>query len=156
MAKKHHLQPDESHWHPSPWLPSQLFLRWTLWKCGNLHRTTHFFLIQRRLPGALLMSPNAITNFSRWWHKWNLGSFVLLPHHQERIFYKACMGIMNSSAILHEFQSSGGGRDHLLQMYAPHSSLLIQVQPSYNFFTPFSIEPCCSRFSQRCLLPPAA
>jgi hypothetical protein len=56
----------------------------------------------------------------------------------------------------HEFQSSGGGRDHLLQMYAPHYSLSIQVQPGYNFFAPFSIEPCCSRYSQRCLLPAAA
>ncbi len=35
---KHHLQSDESNWYPSPWLLSQLFWRWTLWKCGNLHK----------------------------------------------------------------------------------------------------------------------
>jgi hypothetical protein len=33
-----------SDWHPSPWLLSQLFLKWTLWNRGNLHRPADFFL----------------------------------------------------------------------------------------------------------------
>jgi hypothetical protein len=43
---KHHLQSDESDWDPSPWSISQLFLRWTLWKCGNLHKPADFFLFR--------------------------------------------------------------------------------------------------------------
>ncbi len=43
---KHHLQSDESDWHPSPLFLSQLFLRWTLWKCGNLHKPTDFSLFR--------------------------------------------------------------------------------------------------------------
>jgi hypothetical protein len=36
------LGSDESDSHPSPWLLSQLFLKWTLWTCCNLHKPTYF------------------------------------------------------------------------------------------------------------------
>ncbi len=37
---KYHPQSDESDWHPSPWSLSRVFLKWTLWKCGNLHKSS--------------------------------------------------------------------------------------------------------------------
>ncbi len=37
------LKSDERDWHPSPWSLSQIFLKWTLWKCGNLHKPPDSF-----------------------------------------------------------------------------------------------------------------
>ncbi len=46
---KHHLQSNVSDWHPSPWLLSQLFLRWTLWKYGNLQKPADFSYSERSI-----------------------------------------------------------------------------------------------------------
>jgi hypothetical protein len=57
--------------------------------------------------------------------------FLLLSHHSKQILYKAqtphheCA--LTISTILHEFQSFGGGLDHVLQMYALHYSLQFGV-----------------------------
>jgi hypothetical protein len=47
-------------------LLSWLFLKWVLFKCGNLHKPTDFFVIQSFIPGTVLMSPNATANLSLW------------------------------------------------------------------------------------------
>ncbi len=59
---------------------------------------------------------------------------------------------MSISTVLHEFQSSGGGLDPLLQRYAPHYSLQSRCE---HFFAPFSFL-WCSTVSQRYMLPTAA
>ncbi len=78
--------------------------------CGSVEIFANlpFFLIPKGVPGAVLMSPNAIGNFSLWWHKWNT------LHHA---------WTLTISAVPHDFQSSGGGLNPLLQTYAPHYSL---------------------------------
>jgi membrane protein insertase Oxa1/YidC/SpoIIIJ len=62
------------------------------------------------------------------------------------------------STVLHEFQSSGGGIDPLLQMYAPHYSLQSKCNPtiSLQFFPFFAIQhshkdACCWQ-QHRCLI----
>ncbi len=67
---KHHLQSDESDWHPSPLFLSQLF-EMNFVEVWQSSQTRRFFLIQRGVPGAVLMSPNAIASFSLWSHKGN-------------------------------------------------------------------------------------
>ncbi len=39
-----------------------------LWQ--SLH-TLRFLIIRSCIPGGVLISPNAITSFSLWWHNWN-------------------------------------------------------------------------------------
>lgn len=39
-----------------------------LWQ--SLH-TLRFLIIWSSIPGGVLISPNAITSFSLWWHNWN-------------------------------------------------------------------------------------
>jgi hypothetical protein len=56
-----------------------------VWQSSQTHR---FFLIWRGVPGAVLMSPNAIASFSLG--DTNGTPFLLLPHHAEQIWYKAC------------------------------------------------------------------
>jgi hypothetical protein len=94
-----------------------------MWQSLQIRR---FFLIQRGVPGGVLMSPNAIASFSLWWHK---GNTFLLPHHPEQILYKACnlhrASALTISAVLHGFQLSEGGLDHLLQ----HMDLTIHFHP---------------------------
>jgi hypothetical protein len=40
------LGSDESDWHPSPWLLSQLFLKWTLWTCCDLPKPTYLLYLE--------------------------------------------------------------------------------------------------------------
>ncbi len=77
-----------------------------VWQSLQIRR---FFLIQRGVPGGVLMSPNAIASFSLWWHKGNT--------------FSSSTSSRTISAVLHGFQLSEGGLDHLLQAYGPHYSL---------------------------------
>ncbi len=54
-------QSDESDWHLSPWWLSQLFLKWTLRKCGNLCKLTIFFLFKEES------------------HEWSWWAWIQLP-----------------------------------------------------------------------------
>ncbi len=83
------------------------FLRWTfveVWQSSQTHR---FFLILKGVLRDVLKSPNAIASFLQWWYTSN--SFLLFPHHEEQISYKAHTlhhaWFITISPSMHEFQS---------------------------------------------------
>ncbi len=132
-----------------------------LWNqlCGVVAVPTNlqfFFVIWSGVPGAVLMSPNAIASFSLWWHKWNTFSSSSTSYNTNLVYslYPA------SSMSPDNFFSSA--RISTIWAWSWSSTMnlctslftSIQVQPGC-FFTPLSVL-CCSTSSARCCLPAEA
>ncbi len=147
----HRLQSDESDWHPSPWLLSQLFLRWTLWNCVNLYKPANLFYLERTTRSCV-DEPKCNSQFQAIVTQMKCLFFFL--HIMQNKFCTrhvptSCMSpdnICNSAWISIIWGWSSSSTTNI------RTSLFtsIQVRPSC-FFTPFSF-PCHSTFSQRCLV----
>ncbi len=130
------------------------------WQSSQTHK---FFIIQSGVWGAVFISPNAIPSFSLWWPKWNnfsslstscctslvYGIYPILHH----------TWALTISPVLHGFQSSEGGLNHLLQMCAPDYPLWSSCDPAFSsHLSPFSAiqlphrDACCQQ-QHRCLIP---
>ncbi len=147
---KHHPQSDETNWHPSPWLLSQLFLKWTLWKFGNLHKSADFFLF--RSTKSWIDEPQCNSQFL---------AMVTQMKHLFFFFYvmQNKFSIRHVSLIMHEpwqslqlqFCKDFNYLRVVLIVCYKHMNFIIYFNPGVTQWLPLSL-PCHSTFPQRCLL----